>query len=84
MDNNSRIAAAIAKFPATFALRGHEGTFRVSPESSYVNDRGTITLYTQKFWKAPSPLSATRDLWSDFAKGSPEELAREVIAERKK
>lgn len=66
------IAEAAAKFPALFALRGHEGTFRISLQSSYLSE-GRVVLYTEKQSDHPG------GEWQDFAKGSPEELAREVI-----
>lgn len=71
-----RIAEAAARFPETFGLRWYAGSaFRVSPESSYVmtDARGDeeVVLYTQR--RMPD------GAWLDFAKGSPEELAREVV-----
>jgi hypothetical protein len=73
-----KIEAAIATFPATFGLRNHEGTFRISPESSYIapgpfapESQQRPVLYTQRL--------GTDGTWSDFAKGSPEELRREIV-----
>jgi len=69
---DARITNAIAKFPATFGLKGHDGTFRISPESSYISTgpfNPYVVLYTQRL----------RDgVWQDFAKGTSEELAGQV------
>lgn len=63
--------SVIATFPETFGLRGFRGrTFRISEQSSYVDDRGEIILYTQV---------KTPEGWLDFAKGSPAEIRREVV-----
>lgn len=62
------IDAAIAQFPATFHLRGHEGTFRFNRRTSYVS-RGAIYLYTEV---------QRGDTWSDFVKGTVEEFRREI------
>lgn len=76
MPIDPRIAEAAARFPPTFGLRWYAGSvFRVSPESSYVmtDARGNeeVVLYTQR--RMPD------GAWLDFAKGAPEELAREVV-----
>lgn len=61
----------IARFPATFGLRAFPGkTFRISAQASYVNDSGTLQLYTQ----------VLRDgQWLDFAKDSEKELRAELV-----
>lgn len=67
-----RAAAAIKTFPATFQLRAFPGeTFRIGASSSYVNDSGTLMLYTeiQKDGK-----------WLSFAKGTISELQKEIVA----
>lgn len=67
-----KLAEAIASFPATFGLRAFPGdTFRVSTPSSYVNDSGEPTLYTEV---------KRGERWLSFAKGTPAELRREIIA----
>lgn len=64
------IETAAARFPATFGLRGFPGkTFRISKESSFMRD-ATAVLYTQI--QTPSG-------WYDFAKGTADELSREVV-----
>lgn len=70
---DARITQAAAEFPETFGLRGHEGTFRVSLASSYLADRalGTVMLYTEKL--------QPDGRWMSFAKGSPAELASQVV-----
>lgn len=64
------IQEAIAKFPETFGLKGHEGTFQISEDSSYINDHDVIMLYTQRRHED--------GLWHDFCKASTEELKREL------
>lgn len=72
VSTDEKIRAAIAKFPATFGLRGFPGdVFRISPTASYINDSGRLTLYTQR---------KDGNQWLDFAKGSESELRREVIS----
>ena len=70
------IAEAMAKFPKEFGLRGFRGDrFRISASASYCSrwqDADTLQLYTQRLCEDGT--------WRDFAKGSPSELAREVIA----
>lgn len=66
----SCVTSAIARFPTTFGLRAHEGTFRISPDSSYVNDRGVVMLYTQR---------EANGRWLDFAKGTESELRAQII-----
>jgi len=69
MSDDEKIRTAIAKFPATFGLRGFPGdVFRISPTASY---SGRLTLYTQR---------KVGNQWLDFAKGSESELRREVIS----
>ena len=72
---NVAIKAAIALFPDTFGLRGHNGIFRFSAQSSYTSDwsdTGTVFLYTQVY-------NAASGEWSDFAKGTISELITEVV-----
>jgi hypothetical protein len=72
MAADEKIRAAIARFPATFGLRGFPGdVFRLSPTASYINDSGRVTLYTQR-------KDGTQ--WLDFAKGTESELRREVTS----
>jgi hypothetical protein len=69
-DQERLMDEAIAKFPAEFGLRGHEGTFRISRRSSYFSG-DTLYLYTER-----------KDVvgrWFDFAKGTVGELLREVV-----
>ncbi len=67
------IKALAATFPETFGLRGFPGkVFRVSLSSSYMGDDGRIRLYTEvRHWNGT---------WSDWAKGTEEELRREIVA----
>jgi len=68
-----KLEEASAGFPATFGLYGFPGeTFRISESSSYVNDDGTAILYTEKLWPDGH--------WSDWAKGTREELKREICS----
>ena len=67
MTHDEKFKAAIATFPETFGLSGHKGTFTLSARSSYVGSDGIVWLYTQKDGK-------------DFAKGTADELRREVVA----
>lgn len=67
------LAQVIATFPTTFGLRGHPGqTFRISARASYFPrlDSKVPTLYTERLWDD--------GVWHDFAKGSAEELRREI------
>jgi hypothetical protein len=71
------LAEAIASFPATFGLRAFPGdTFRISRTSSYVNDTGALMLYTEI---KKTDFGNAND-WLSFAKGTPEELRREIVA----
>lgn len=67
---SERIEQATRKFPTTFGLRGHDGTFRFCRHASYVNDANMVTLYTQRL---------VDGAWLDFAKGSVAEFEREVV-----
>jgi hypothetical protein len=70
------IAAEIYKFPATFGLSGFPGyLFRISRDASYIPNRSKaeeVMLYTQ--------VMCANGRWADFAKGSPAELRREIVA----
>jgi hypothetical protein len=76
MRDQNKIDAAIARFPATFGLRGFPGlTFRLCPSASYmagpVFAPTHVMLYTQ----------VERDgEWCDFAKGTEAELRAQVRA----
>lgn len=71
MSDDEKIRAAIAKFPATFELRGFPGdVFRLSPSASYVSGQ-RVVLYTQR---------KDGNQWLDFSKGSESELRREVMS----
>lgn len=86
----ARIKEIIAKFPATFKLRNHEGTFRISERNSYFMGpgecQGELMLYTQRQWTEDkfkhyygrSP-NHPEDLWVDFAKGTENELQRNIV-----
>jgi hypothetical protein len=77
-EQQDRIAAEIAKHPATFGLAVNNGivntkgeTFRFSQQSSYVNDADVVMLYTE----------ILRDgKWLSFAKEPAYEWPRYVIA----
>ncbi|HSX23037.1 MAG TPA: hypothetical protein VLE97_09710 [Gaiellaceae bacterium] len=65
-----------ARFPHAFLLRGFPGeTFRVSCADSYVNEDGVLMIYTQRW-------DAERQTWLAFAKGTEEELLREIVPSR--
>jgi len=71
ISNYEQIRAAIARFPATFGLRGFPGdVFRISPTSSYVSG-GRVMLYTER---------KDNDDWLDFSKGTESELRGEVTS----
>jgi len=80
---DSPIDRAIAKFPAQFGLRGHEGTFRISRDASYMTDARRWDRETKAYVNiTPVPMLYTQRLWDDgtwhdFAKGTLEELQRE-------
>lgn len=66
--------ATIATFPTTFGLRGFPGdTFRISRGSSYFSTMVSEvpTLYTER--------RLADGTWSDFAKGTPSELRRQIV-----
>lgn len=63
---------AIESFPEKFGLKGFPGkTFKISRHSSYINDAGEFMLYTM--------VDNGDGQWLDFAKGTPEELRREIV-----
>lgn len=71
-ESKKLIADAAATFPETFGLRAYPGDkFRVSQPSSYVNDSRVVMLYTE--------ILMPDGKWSSFAKGTPQELRREVV-----
>ena len=77
------VRLACAMFPATFKLRGHDGTFRVSERASYVS-RGRVLVYTQRLRTYPlasDPLDPTtcQAEWVDFAKGTIAELKAQIV-----
>lgn len=64
------IAAAIAKFPATFGLTSAPGElFCISKTASYVNDAGVVILYTCRQSGAQ---------WFSYAKGTVAELESNI------
>jgi hypothetical protein len=72
--NKQRVEDAAKQFPAEFGLRAFPGdVFRISLSASYVNDSDVVTLYTQ---------IKKGDRWLDFAKGSVNELKRELVKGR--
>jgi hypothetical protein len=69
------VADALAGFPERFGLRGFPGgVFRCSSTDSYVNDRGAVTVYTERL---------VSGRWLAFAKGSPEEVRCQMTDEPK-
>ena len=80
------IKEVIATFPATFGLRAFPGDrFRIGERQSYFGGAGnnTMMLYTQRLKttqvkNGPSK-GQYQDEWVDFAKGTPEELRRQVV-----
>lgn len=79
---------AIARFPKHFGLRAYpEKLFRIGVRESFVDDNGNPKLYTQV-------LAHTQELpkleqrgcnphgysWLDFAKGTEEELTRQLTS----
>lgn len=72
MSDDEKIRTAIARFPATFGLRGFPGdVFRLSPTSSYIADNKRVMLYTQR---------KDGNKWLDFAKGTESELRGQVTS----
>ena len=71
---DQKVTDAIAQFPKEFGLRNFPGeTFKISPFHSYLSDYpapGTVYLYTYR---------RVGETWEAFAKGTPAELACEVI-----
>lgn len=79
-ENANKVYFAVkSTFPETFGLKNWDGTFRIADESSYyagaldakVVEEHHIMLYTQRLQPDGT--------WCDFAKGTPEELRREVV-----
>lgn len=70
--------AVVAKFPATFGLRGFPGeTFRISERASYFGDAPfgsprPLMLYTERL--------CGDGQWRDFAKGTEGEMRAQYIA----
>lgn len=72
---STKLSRAINEFPETFGLRAWPGdTFRISLDESYINDLGDVTIYLERMQKDGG--------WKDFAKGSPEELKRDLVENR--
>lgn len=72
-EEQQAVAAAVASFPATFGLRGFPGrTFRACPRASYYGQNGVI-VYTA--------VRTESGVWSDWTKGSPAEVRREMTAD---
>ena len=66
----AKLAEALAKFPGEFGLRAYPGKrFMVNEAASYFSEAYGVLLYTF-VWNGK---------WEAFAKGSPEELAREIV-----
>ena len=71
LGDDKKVSDAIARFPKTFGLRAFPGkTFQISPQSSFVGDGGNVQLYTQVLKDGK---------WLDFARGTEDELRKEVI-----
>jgi hypothetical protein len=69
-EENAMIARAIAEFPNEFGLRAFPGKrFRINHGNSYYSNG--VMLYTD--------VLGDDGKWLAFAKGSPEELHREVV-----
>jgi hypothetical protein len=65
------IDAAMAEFPKEFGLRAYPNRrFNINKRDSYVNDRGEVLLYVH--------INMGGNHWSSFAKGTVEELKKEV------
>jgi hypothetical protein len=61
------------RFPHAFGLRGFPGdTFRVNTMNSYRGDAGELVVYTDRW-------DAAKQFWVAFAKGSEDELRREMV-----
>jgi hypothetical protein len=71
-EEHQAVLDAIARFPETFGLRAYPGeTFRIGVRESYFSDhQRQVLLYTQR--QMPD------GQWRDFAKGSEEELRRQI------
>jgi hypothetical protein len=70
-DEKKAVADSVARFPITFGLRAFPGdVFRVSPSSSYYSETYGVMLYTEVL---------RVNKWMSFAKGTPDELLREVV-----
>lgn len=75
-EQKDMVAQAISTFPLEFGLRAFPGDrFRLSTASSYVNDSGVVTLYTERW-------NEQLQKWQSFAKGSAAELRREMVISR--
>jgi hypothetical protein len=71
-EEKQKIADAVASFPERFKLRAFGGdVFRVTPDHSYMNGEGIIQIYTERFCEDGE--------WKSFAKGTVEELRKEVV-----
>jgi hypothetical protein len=79
-EDRDMVAAAIKTFPKEFGLRAFPGDrFRISLSSSYVNDSGEVTLYTERYCGKADETNPSSHWWRSFAKGSVAELRRELV-----
>jgi len=66
------VEQAASQFPLVFGLRAFPGKrFKVGIAQSYISE-GVVVLYTQ-VW------NPERSIWVDFAKGTVDELSKEVV-----
>lgn len=72
------VAATIARFPAQFGLRASPGkVFCINLSASFMNDAGTeVMLYT---FVKNTAAEADAPPWLAYAKGTEEELRRELV-----
>jgi hypothetical protein len=80
-EEREAVAAAVAEFPEEFGLRGYPGKiFRVSPTASYYSPG-----WERDGFRSPAGVQVYTQVqdddggtWRDFAKGTVEELRREI------
>lgn len=72
-EDDQKIDEAMKKFPSEFGLRGFPNKkFHICKADCYVNDDGTVMLYTAVY-------DPDTDSWPAFAKGTIEELRKEIV-----
>ncbi len=72
IEAEDRVAVEIARLPRVFRLRSFPGDyFRASPQASYINDNGGVTISLQLFKR--------EDDWTDHSESTLWEILRDML-----